>query len=168
MKRYFSLLSILVFAGLLLISCGGPSDEPSGEATEQPAAEAPEQPTGEAARTPGFALVGEWTIDRGNDLPPGSLTLTADKKFSKVEYDDSTSAVTITGTYVFNAAGDPFTIDFIPGDDPNAAGIEYVTMYGILRFLPDDKLEIRMSTTGERPTEFEDTRTANTMILTRK
>ena len=168
MRRFLAISGVMLIAVMFALSCGGSSDEPSGEATEQPAAEAPEQPTGEAARTPDLAVVDEWTVDRSNGLPLGSLVLTVEKTYSLTEYQDSSMMTTVTGTYLFDASSRPFTIDFIPGDDPEAPGAEQSVMLGIFRFLPGGKAEIRFSDTDQRPTEFAEASDKNTLILTRK
>ena len=169
MKRYLNIILVLLSAGMLVISCGGPSDEPSSESTEQPAVEASEQPTGEAARSPALAVVDEWSVDRNNGLPLGSLTLTVDKTYSLTEYQDSSTTTAVTGTYQFSAGTRPFSIDFIPGDDPEAPGARQSAMPGIFRFLQGGKAEIRFSDTDQRPIEFAEAGSdKNTLILTRK
>jgi hypothetical protein len=168
MKRYIKIILVLLSAGMLAISCGGTSDEPSNESTEQPAVEASEQPTGEAARTPDLAVVDEWTVSRNNGLPLGSLTLTVDKTYSLTEYQDSSTTTTVTGTYQFSAATRPFSIDFTPGDNPEALGTERSAVPGIFRFLPGGKAEIRISDTDQRPTDFDDSAGAYTIVLTRE
>jgi hypothetical protein len=169
MKRYFSVVLILLSACMLAISCGGPSDEPSSESTEQPAVEAPDQPTGERARTPALAVVDEWAIDRNDGLPLGSLTLAVDKTYSLTEYQDSSTMTTVTGTYQFSAGTRPFSIDFIPSDDPEAPGAKQSAVPGIFRFLQGGKAEIRISDTDQRPAEFAEAGSdENTLILSRK
>lgn len=169
MKHYLDILLSLLIAGMFAISCGGPSDEPSSESTEQPAVEAPDQPTGEAAKTPALAVVDEWSVDRNNGLPLGSLTLTVDKTYSLTEYQDSSATTVVTGTYQFSAATKPFSIDFVPGDDPETPGAKQSVVPGIFRFLQGGKAEIRLSDTDQRPTEFAETDgDENTLILSRK
>lgn len=120
-----------------------------------------------ASDDPTSRLVGEWIVAGKYGKGDGEATFKADKTYTLKEIHPDGIAVTHKGEYRMDASAQPCAIDLCVGKFSNA-GSEWVTTFGILRFVSDDQAEIHFDPSGQRPGSFEGTPTENIHKMTRK
>ena len=116
---------------------------------------------------PGAKLVGEWVVAGKHGTGDGEAVFKADMTYTLTETHPDGTGVTHKGEYRIDASGKPCAIDLCVGKFSNA-GSEWVTTFGILRFLSDDEAEIHFDPSGKRPNSFEGLEPGNTHQMTRK
>jgi len=144
--RYLTAFT-LIFMGLILFSTSGIE---CGQ--EDPAAK----------------LLGEWIVAGKYETGDGEAVFKADKTYTLKQIHPDGTAVTHKGEYRLDPSVEPCTIDLCVGKFSNA-GSEWVTTFGILRFISDDEAEIRFDFTSRtRPVSFDGVTTKNTHKMIRK
>jgi hypothetical protein len=136
---------ILVFAGLITLSAPG---------------------IGSFQEGPADKLLGEWVVAGKYEAGDGLAVFKADMTYTLKEIHPDGTAVTHEGEYRLDTSIEPYSIDLCVGKFSNA-GSEWVTTFGILRFLSDDEAEIHFDPSGKRPGSFEEATAENTHKLTR-
>ncbi|MFW6139757.1 MAG: hypothetical protein ACOC5S_00195 [Acidobacteriota bacterium] len=116
---------------------------------------------------PAGKLLGEWIVAEKYNKGEGEAVFKADMTYTLKEIHPDGLTVTHTGEYRLDASQVPCAIDLCVGKFSNA-GSEWVTTFGILRFISDDEAEIHFDPSGKRPHSFEGATTENTHHLTRK
>lgn len=112
-------------------------------------------------------IIGKWEIAPNKRAASGDITFYENGNYEINEKFHDGAGVGKKGEYKINSNVSPVTIDICLGKCGNA-GAEWTTCFGILRILPDDKLEILTSPDSNYPTSFpDDTEGQYTMILTR-
>jgi hypothetical protein len=112
-------------------------------------------------------LLGKWTVAGKYGRGDGEAEFKADMTYTLKEIHPDGTAVTHKGEYRLDPSADPCAIDLCVGKFSNA-GSEWVTTYGILRFISDNEAEIHFDLSGKRPVSFEGATAENTHKLTRK
>lgn len=164
MRYWIGIICVMLLPLALIISCGGSEDKPAEEADTKPEIILDESAI-TLMRAP--SIYGEWTVESKNDLPPGSIVFNEDGTYKMTEYREADMQVTLEGQFKMETGREPYIIDLCLGDC-RAAGAQFVTRFGIIRFISEDRAEIRFSTTEERPTEFGAPADENTLFLDRK
>jgi len=116
---------------------------------------------------PAAKLVGEWVVAAKYGNGDGEAVFRSDMTYTLKEIHPDGTGVTHEGEYKLDASSDPCKIDLCVGKLSNA-GSEWVTTFGILRFLSDDEAEIHFDPSGKRPNSFEGLEPGNTHQMTRK
>ncbi len=161
--RLFARVIVMVFVTALPAWC---ADQPETVAAKE-APDSGRSALSETTINPVLAIVGEWTIPGQDSLPPGSMSFSDDGTYSWAEYRESDMKVTLTGEYKIDTTATPPTIDLCL-DKCNNPGAEWTTTFAIFRFLSVDRVEMRYSPDGKRPTAFDEKDVKNTRELTRK
>ena len=112
-------------------------------------------------------LLGEWIVAGKYGTGDGEAVFKADMTYTLKEIHPDGTAVTHKGEYRLDPSVEPCTIDLCVGKFSNA-GSEWVTTFGILRFLSDDEAEIHFDFSGQRPDSFDTATAENIHKLTRK
>jgi len=112
-------------------------------------------------------LQGDWAVAAKYGRGDGEAVFRADKTYVLTEIHPDGTAVTHKGEYRIDPSVDPCAIDLCVGKFSNA-GSEWVTTFGILRFLSDDEAEIHFDPSGTRPASFDGASAENTHKLRRK
>ena len=120
-----------------------------------------------ATDDPAARLVGEWIVAGKHGTGDGEAVFRADKTYTLKEIHPDGTAVTHKGEYRVDGSAQPCAIDLCVGKFSNA-GSEWVTTFGILKFVSDDQAEIHFDPSGRRPASFEGTPTENIHRMTRK
>ena len=135
----------------------------------QPAKEAP---VVKRLNAPGSTAVaptieGVWEMAANKRLKKGSITFNGNGTYLMKELLRDDVGVSKKGEYKVNYQTSPSRID-ICLNKCGVPGSEWTTSFGIFRFLPGNKLEIRSSPDGKYPACFNDGQPDEyTMILTR-
>ena len=145
LTRYLTAFT-LIFMGLILFSLSGIE---CGQ--EDPAAK----------------LLGEWIVAGKYGTGDGEALFKADKTYTLKQIHPDGTAVTHKGEYRLDPSVEPRAIDLCVGKFSNA-GSEWVTTFGILRYISDDEAEIHFDPSGKRPVSFDDETGKNTHKMTRK
>jgi len=116
---------------------------------------------------PTALLLGEWTVAGKYGTGDGEAIYNADMTYVLKEIHHDGTAVTHTGEYRLDVSKEPMTIDLCVGKFSNP-GSEWVTTFGILRFISDDEFEIHFDPTGNRPASFDNATSENIHKMTRK
>ena len=112
-------------------------------------------------------ILGKWEIAPNKRAASGDITFDKNGNYEMNEKFHDGTGVGKKGEYKLNSNVSPVTID-ICLSKCGGTGSEWTTCFGILRVLPDDKLEIYTSPDSNYPTSFpDDTKGEYTMILTR-
>ena len=112
-------------------------------------------------------IIGKWEIAPNKRAASGDITFDDKGNYEMNEIFHDGTGVGKKGEYKLNSDVSPITID-ICLDKCGQPGSEWTTCFGILRALPDNKLEIYTSPTSKYPSDFpDDTKGEYTMILTR-
>jgi len=116
---------------------------------------------------PAKKLLGQWTVADKYGKGDGEAEFKADMTYILKEIHPDGTAVTHNGEYRLDSSAEPFAIDLCVGKF-SSAGSEWVTTFGILRFISNDEAEIHFDPSGNRAASFEGATTENTHKLTRK
>jgi len=116
---------------------------------------------------PTALLLGEWIVAGKYGTGDGEAIFYADMTYSLKEIHPDGTAVTHTGEYRLDVSKEPITIDLCVGKFSNP-GSEWVTTFGILRFISDDEFEIHFDPSGNRPISFDSATDENIHRMTRK
>ncbi len=110
-------------------------------------------------------IIGKWEIAANKRAQSGDITFTENGKYDMNEkFHDGTGGGT-KGGFELDCKASPVTIKLCPGGCP---GSEWTNSFGIIRILPDNKLEICTSPDSNYPSKFSDDKTnKRTMILTK-
>ncbi len=110
-------------------------------------------------------IIGKWEIAPTKSAMSGDITFDEKGKYDKNEKFHDGAGVGTKGGFELNCKTSPVTIKFCPGNCP---GSKWTNSFGIIRILPDNKLEICTSPDSNYPTKFPEDKTGMyTMILTR-
>ena len=120
-----------------------------------------------ALEGPAQKLLGKWIVAGKYGKGDGEAEFNANMTYTLKEIHPDGMAVTHKGEYKLDASSEPWAIDLCVGKFSNA-GSEWVTTFGILRFISDDVAEIHFDPSGKRPSSFEGATAKNTHKLTRK
>jgi hypothetical protein len=116
---------------------------------------------------PAAKLLGEWTVAGKFGTGDGKAVFRADMTYLLKEIHPDGLAVTHEGQYKLDPSQEPWVIDLCVGRFSNP-GSEWVTTFGILRFISDDEAEIHFDPSGRRPGSFDGATAENTHKMTRK
>jgi hypothetical protein len=116
---------------------------------------------------PAEKLLGEWIVAGKYGTGDGEAVFKADMTYTLKEIHPDGLAVTHKGQYRLDPSTETCAIDLCVGKFSNA-GSEWVTTFGILRFISDDEAEIHFDPSGKRPGSFEGATDENTHKLTQK
>lgn len=116
---------------------------------------------------PATRLVGEWIVAGKYGMGDGEAVFKADMTYTLKEIHPDGTAVTHKGEYRLDSSTQPCSIDLCVGKFSNA-GSEWMTTFGILRFISDEEAEIHFDPSGQRPGSFEGTLAENTHRMRRK
>lgn len=116
---------------------------------------------------PAVLLLGEWTVAGKYGTGDGEAIFNADRTYVLKEIHPDGTTVTHIGEYRLDISQDPITIDLCVGKFSNP-GSEWVTTFGILRFISEDEVEIHFDPTGKRPGSFDSATAENTHRMIRK
>jgi len=117
--------------------------------------------------SPAEKLLGEWIVAGKYGTGDGEAVFKADMTYILMEIHPDSTAVTHKGQYRLDPSTEICAIDLCMGKFNNA-GSEWVTTFGILRFISDDEAEIHFDPSGKRLVSFEGAKAENTHKLTRK
>lgn len=110
---------------------------------------------------------GKWAMAPNKRVKTGSISFYANSTYLMEERLQDGVGVSKKGEYKIDPNSSPPRID-ICLQKCGRPGSEYTTSFGIFRFLPGQKLEIRSSPDAKYPVKFADDKTDGyTMILTR-
>jgi hypothetical protein len=112
-------------------------------------------------------IIGQWTMLDENGNLKVSLIFKDLHTYEMTEYQDGKMRVGRKGEYKLDVTSEPYAIDLCL-EKCGAPGSEWVTYFGIMRFLSKDEIEIRTSPTGTRPDDFDAADKEYTMVLARK
>ena len=112
-------------------------------------------------------IIGEWTMLDENGNLKVSLIFKDQHNYEMTEARDGEMKVGRKGEYKLDVTSEPYAIDLCL-EKCGAPGFEWVTYFGIIRFLSKDEIEIRTSPTGTRPDDFDAADKEYTMILSRR
>jgi len=113
-------------------------------------------------------LLGEWEMASNECTKDGKLTFYKNNKYKIFQTDNKGTGSGYTGKYILNATTGPVTIDLCLGEC-GRPGSEWTTRFGILRFVSDNKMEIRTSPNSNYPKSFsKDKNECHTLMLTKK
>ena len=119
---------------------------------------------------PADQITGQWQMAPNKRAKSGSITFKANGTYVMDERLQDGDRVGKKGQYILYPTAAPTRID-ICLMKCGGPGSQYTTSFGIYRFLPDGRLEIRTSPDGKYPTAFNDgadpLQDAYTMFLTR-
>jgi len=116
---------------------------------------------------PAARLSGEWIVAGKYGEGDGDAVFNSDMTYTLKEIHADGTAVTHKGEYRIDSSAEPCAIDMCVGKFSNA-GSEWVTTFGILRFISEDKAEIHFDPSGKRPGSFDGTPAENIHALSRK
>ncbi len=112
-------------------------------------------------------IIGKWEIALNKRAVSGTIVFDKNGKYDMNEKFHDGSGVGKKGEYKLNCNVSPVTIDICLGEC-GRPGSEWTTLFGIVRVLPDNKLEICTSPDSNYPTSFPEDKTSEyTMMLTR-
>lgn len=97
----------------------------------------------------------------------GEAVFNADMTYMLKEIHPDGIAVTHKGQYKIDASQEPVAIDLCVGKFSNP-GSEWVTTFGILRFISENEAEIHFDPSGNRPLSFDGASKQNTHRMRRK
>lgn len=100
-------------------------------------------------------LLGKWILQENERAVSGEIIFLENNKYELIEIlkDKEKTKVSRKGSYVLNSKSKPVIIDLCLGDC-NQPGSEWVTLFSIMRFGDESRLEIRASNSQEHPIEF--------------
>ena len=112
-------------------------------------------------------IPGKWELAPNKRASEGYIIFDPKGSYEMFEKLQDGTGVTKKGEYLLYRDVSPVKIDICLGKC-NQAGSEWTSLFGIIRALSNNKIEIRVSADGNRPTEFsEDKSEEGTMILSR-
>ena len=112
-------------------------------------------------------IVGKWEMAPNKRAAKGSITFDKNGSYVMHEQFHDGTGVGTKGEYILNSNVTPTRIDLCL-DKCGKPGSEWTTRFGIIRVLPNEKLEIYTSSDSKHPSDFpDDTSGEYTMILTR-
>ncbi|MBN1224788.1 MAG: hypothetical protein JXB23_16190 [Candidatus Aminicenantes bacterium] len=111
-------------------------------------------------------LLGEWIVAGKYETGDGEAVFKADMTYTLKEIHPDGTAVTHKGEYRLDPSAEPCAVDLCVGKFSNA-GSEWVTTFGILRFISNDKAEIHFDPSGNRLGSFDGTEAEYIHALTR-
>lgn len=117
------------------------------------AAPAPAPAVKNAGSAPSNSVIGKWQMTPTKRVKTGTMTFYPNNTYLMEEDLQDGDRVSKKGEYKINGQASPPTID-ICLMQCGQPGSEYTTSFGIYRFLPDGRLEIRSSPRAEYPTGF--------------
>jgi hypothetical protein len=98
-------------------------------------------------------IPGKWNLAPNQRASEGSIDFSAKGTYELYEKHRDGAGVTTKGEYRLNEKVSPVRIDLCVGRC-GAPGSEWTTRFGIIRVLPDGKLEIYTSKTEKHPSDF--------------
>ncbi len=113
---------------------------------------------------------GKWLMEKPMEhVHEGYFTFQPDGRYELYERHDDGTGVTRKGAYRLRTDTSPARLAWGP-DDLDGPGAEWTTLFAIYRILPDGKLEIRVSESGDYPDGFapKGQTDGRTMILVRE
>jgi len=116
---------------------------------------------------PAEKLLGEWIVADKYGKGDGKAEFRADMTCTLEETHPDGLTVIHNGEYRLDPSKDPCAIDLCVGKFSNA-GSEWVTTFGILRFISDNEAEIHFDPSGKRPGSFDSAAPDYIHKLTRK
>lgn len=112
-------------------------------------------------------IVGKWELAPNKRASEGFIIFELNGNYEMYEKLLDGTGVTKKGEYVLNSNVTPVKID-ICLDKCNTTGSEWTTLFGIIKALSNEKLEIHTSADGKYPSSFSDDKSDEyTMILSR-
>ncbi|HUT65811.1 MAG TPA: hypothetical protein VMZ05_06645 [Spirochaetota bacterium] len=122
---------------------------------------------GRGEETVSVRLVGKWDIAPYNGVRSGTMVFYDNGTYNIDEKHTDGTGVGRKGQYKLDLSTDPVRIDICLGNC-GKPGSEWTTLFSILRFHSDDRLEIRTSPDGNYPQKFSKKEGDDyTMMLTR-
>ena len=110
-------------------------------------------------------IIGKWEIAPNKRAMSGDITFDEKGKYDMNEKFHDGTGVGTKGGFELNCKTSPVTIKLCPGGCP---GSKWTNSFGIIRILPDNKLEIYTSPDSNHPTGFPEDKTGKySMILTK-
>lgn len=116
---------------------------------------------------PASKILGEWIVDGKYGTGDGEAVFKDDMTYTLIEIHPDGTAVTHKGQYRIDTSTEPWAIDLCVGKFSNP-GSEWVTTFGILRFISDHEAEVHFDPSGKRPSSFDGAKDENTHKLTKK
>ncbi len=112
-------------------------------------------------------IPGKWNLAPNKRATEGTIDFSAKGTYELYEKHHDGAGVTTKGEYRLNEKSSPVRIDLCVGRC-GAPGSEWTTRFGIIRVLPDGKLEIYTSKTEKHPSDFPKDPTGEySMVLSR-
>ena len=110
-------------------------------------------------------ILGKWVLEStGDQLTGGTLNFLKGGTYAfEKDFADGTKAE-LSGGYLLDAGSAPAQLRMCLGDC-DAAGSEWTSEFCIARLVPDDRLEIFMSSTGDYPGRFPKDRNTERMYV---
>jgi hypothetical protein len=113
-------------------------------------------------------IVGEWTIAPHKGVTSGTIVFSKNGAHATEEKHSDGTGVGRKGEYQLDTSKSPVRIQICTGKC-GVPGSEWTTLFGIVQFYSNDKMEIRTSPDSNYPRDFSQNKTDEyTMILTRK
>lgn len=112
-------------------------------------------------------IEGKWQLSPNKRVKSGTITFYGNHTYLLEENLQDGDKISRKGEYKINSKTSPARIDICLGKC-GIPGSEYTTGFGIFRFLPGGKLEIRSSPDGKYPSQFDNSKADEyTMIMMR-
>ena len=112
-------------------------------------------------------ILGKWEIAPNKRASEGYIVFDVNGTYEMYEKFHDGMGVTKIGEYLIYSNATPVKIE-ICLEKCNNSGAEWTTLFGIIRAISNDKLEIHISADSKHPTEFSDDKNdERTMILSR-
>jgi len=144
-----------------------PGQAASSQSRVQSASPSPAAVSKRAGNVPPSSIIGKWQMTPTKRVKTGYMTFFDNNTYFMVEVLQDGDRVSKKGEYKINKQTSPPRID-ICLMQCGLPGSEYTTSFGIFRFLPDGKLEIRLSPQAKYPSAFkEDPPDGYTMVMRR-
>jgi len=160
-------LILLTIAGLLIFISGVTGQTAEKEKPADPEKIVIDTVKKEVEPKTEKSVIGEWIITPTKYILKGTLVFNDDGNYARSETDNKNTGSTVKGEYQIDKTQKPFAIDLCL-NKCGGPGSEWTTMFGIMRFLDDGRLEIQFSSSDKRPTGFSDKTEGSTYLLTRK
>lgn len=162
---------LIVFVGALVLLAafsGSVAADDAKKPAETTPAQKPVAPEkAEAPKVDKAAIFSVWVIETEGEIKEGSLDLSKPGRYAQTTWDKDGSGGSIKGACVIDTTVEPMRIVEYIGDDPKAAGAEFMAAHGIFRFLDDGRLEIQWSPDEKYPKAFLEKPKKQTMFLHR-
>ena len=112
-------------------------------------------------------ILGKWEIAPSKRASEGYIIFDLNGTYEMYEKFHDGTGVTKKGEYLIDSKVTPVKIDLCL-EKCNNAGAEWTTLFGIIRVISDEKLEIHTSPDSNHPSDFSDDKSDEyTIILSR-